>query len=373
MSGSIINLPGDFNISDFECDFLVEVNQDPCQAPQIIRDFDQTWNRISLIEIITRATIHFQGWPLAQGENKYEARLIQAWNAIRHFNPIGMTNKDGRNLLVITTGKNPESTKPFSEIYGISIAAILCERIYNVNYTSFTNVFGRHDFEFLHINQVMKVEAKGRFRRKGRKNALASIEEKFSTIRNFKQAIGIISYPSDTAKRRTPDIELVDPEGEDIKLEINEIKRRILKHYLSFFRVLDIPAIGVVEFLLRLKDKDLTEYLNLKHFFLFPVTEIKIVEIFGGDKVKIQGKEFWGRKTMLSGIPTILSNILKCNSDSKVYMFQGISVDTVMTLFSDKISTLLDQDQNRIGENSANENSIQIFLSDGCCVTIQAE
>src|SRR4051812_43514924 len=128
------------------------------------------WQKLSLLEIATRAVLHFDGAPLvpARGESQSDAELRRAWGQLADWGLRGV-EFDGRRRLVVEKGANPDALGRLSELLGEGIGLVLAERALGVPYTAFSRrTFKpkvKHDYDVTTPNGNVRVELRGRFRR----------------------------------------------------------------------------------------------------------------------------------------------------------------------------------------------------------------
>jgi hypothetical protein len=252
-------LPG-LPIPDDVVDILVHVDASRCPPPPQLSGFHDTWQRVSLLEIVTRGAMYFASDAPVVGANETaaDALMRRFWNEFNEARPRPV-RVGGRDRLVLSPPRADERGR-LTMLFGEAMAVLITERMFRVPYTSITRTPARHDHEFLGPTGVVRLEARGRFNGSGKDAAIAELDEKFSGARDFSRAVGVLSYPSDRPNRRRPDVEVLDPEGEPRQPTRSERIRRVLRHFAEYAgRTNAVALFDLYGFLLSLGDDDLAD------------------------------------------------------------------------------------------------------------------
>jgi len=301
-------------VPNLEADVWVQVAERPhCLAPRSLKAWLDRWERVHLAEIVYCGTLHYQhhAWDARTNPPDVEAQMRRVWEQLRHANPRTKARlvrpttspevKDCKDLLIVDPGSGDDARKQFSQIYGEAMGLTMAKRITHVSHAAITKVTSptpslRHDYELLRQDgSLLKLEAKGSFRRKSRTQALDSIDRKLASApcRDFRETLAILAYPSDTARRRTCDVEIVDPPGRARALDRAGQARRVLQHYFRFMCAHGARAADVVRNLLEMSDGALTAALDqgvqdLEHHAKAGLN------FAGRHRCWVRGDEYWG-------------------------------------------------------------------------------
>lgn len=233
-SGVVLpGLPG-LPIPDDVVHMHVHVDTSRCAPPRQISAFHDTWQPVSLLEIVTRGAMYFASDAPVVGtsETVPDALMRRFWNEFIEARPKSV--KVGSHDRLVLSPPSADERGRISMLFGEALAVLMAERTFRVPYTSITRTPERHDHEFLGPEGVVRLEARGRFNGAGKKRAIAELDQKFGGARNFSRAVGIIAYPSDRPNRRMSDIEIMDPEGEPQLPMRPERIRRVLRHFAEY-------------------------------------------------------------------------------------------------------------------------------------------
>lgn len=296
MIRGFVTLPGlpGLPIPDDVVDMHVHVDASRCVPPPEISAFHDTWQTVSLLEIVTRGAMYFGAdMPVVgAGESVADARMRRFWNDFIEARPKAV-RAFKRERLVLSPPSADEKGR-ISMLFGEAVAVIMAERMFRVPYTSITRTPDRHDHEFLGPNGVVRLEARGRFNGKGKNAAIAELDDKFGSARDYSRAVGVLSYPSDRPKRRRPDVEILDPEGNFLPPTRPERIRRVLRHFAEYARRANAGRLlSLYEFLLSLGDDELAGVFSPDRDSIF--VDDSLAPSGGPDVLSTSTAEYTGR------------------------------------------------------------------------------
>jgi len=329
-------LPG-HPIPDDVVQLLIAVDSGRCKPPAQIARFDRTWQSVSILELVTRGAMYFAADlapVLAPRETRAEAWMRRFWQDLVDARPRSVS--DGKHArLVFDRGNEPDEEARRSMLVGEALAVLMTERMFDIPYTAITRTPGRHDHEFLGNEGVVRVEARARFDRKGRQAAIAELDDKFGSTRNFARSVAVISYPSDRVRRTAADLEILDPEGDPQPPSRPDRMRAVLRHYEQYAERNGNEALFTLySFLLSLTDDDL---LPLFVSGRRTILDSAIPPSLGGDRVfRIGGETHLGYLRSGFAAPTWLGE----RGDGVV--FTGLWTGALERSLSSDIERLLD-------------------------------
>jgi hypothetical protein len=207
-----------------------------CKPPPAIARLHGKSFRIPLPELVARGALHFGGAARRSldVESQKQAEQRRVWTRLIEVDP-RVVKINGLDRLVINRPPTPDELGAATELLAEAIAFSVAERALSVplaafarqNFTSTV----RHDYDVQTPRGVVRLEVRGRFRRQGRLEAIDGLDEKFSSTRDFRQGIGILAYPTDSSRRTTADVEILDPEGTGARRSPRDESRALLRHF----------------------------------------------------------------------------------------------------------------------------------------------
>ncbi|WP_386069784.1 DISARM system helicase DrmA [Tahibacter sp. UC22_41] len=318
-------------------ELLVHVDTSRCTPPQQISAFHDTWQPVSLLEIVTRGAMYFAADAPVIGTNETaaDAFMRRFWNEFIEARPRPV--RVGRHDRLILSPPTADESGRITMLFGEAMAVLMAERMFQIPYTSITRTPARHDHEFLGPRGVVRLEARGRFNGRGREAAIAELDSKFSDTRDFSQAIGVLVYPSDRQARRRPDLEVLDPLSEPQSPKKSDLIRRVLRHYSEWaMRSGASSLIDLYGQLLSLRNDELTRaYSQSSGIFLDEGRGPSA----GPDVLSTRAGVYSGYVLDGFGAPSWIAGI---NESKNGVVFVGIWNGVVERTFTTAITDLLD-------------------------------
>ena len=315
-------------IPNQKVELLIHVNEDYCSAPNRIKKWHNQWMTLSIPEIVSSATVHFQGASLrrALNESKAQAQKRRAWERLWDHNPRGQS-ANGRTRLILNKGNNSDEQGQVSFLLGDALGVAAMKQIFKISLNAFKkrnfSQYVRHDFDVVVGRKILRLETRGRFDANNRSTAIDEVEDKFGHSRSFTQAIGALIYPSENPDRNRPDIELLDPEDTNAYLSNAALARHILRYYLDLLLDLGATASNLIRVLLKLNDADLIARLKagVEELQFRRNDRNQSTGLWGPTRFTIGEDEFWGVKYDNMRRPSWIKEELR---EKDVVLFWGI-------------------------------------------------
>jgi hypothetical protein len=220
--------------------------------------------KTSIAQLVGYSAIHFTGAELDRGKGFDQARLRNAWSQLADWDPRAVSYK-GTDKLVVASQVAARVIAGRGEVLAVGVALQLAIKIYGIPYPYWqvSSGLARWDLNTVTANgRMIKVEARGRFMRRGWKKAIQQVHKKFNTS-DFSIGAGILFAPRSSARTRKADVLIVDPTGETMDPRAHPELRSLLRHYAPFFAHQNFNAFA--KRLLKIAeapDKDFNNYLR---------------------------------------------------------------------------------------------------------------
>jgi hypothetical protein len=195
--------------------------------------------RLTIMEIVIRAGLHFSGAIIERGEGEEVAQMRMAWDFLKDWNLRGVPHAKDQNriVLVVEEQTNARVTATRSEILAFGVGYEAATRIYQIpaNQWETSEGLSTHDLQAFNAQgSLIRVELRGRLNRQHLGSAVSQVHDKFAQG-DFNNAAGIIFFPRTTNAARTADMLILDPLGTREPEPQTARFRILLRHYAPFF------------------------------------------------------------------------------------------------------------------------------------------
>lgn len=342
----------------------VTVNSTVCTPPQEIAEFHDQWLNIPLREIVLSGAIHYQNTnlPILPNEHALERRMRSTWEDIWKGSPRSQPVA-GRNRLLFGPIGDPDEQTRLSYILGDTIGVAVAKRIYGVSYAAFTkrnySPATRHDFEISVGGNAVMLETRGRYDKNHRIDALQQIAHKFGAVRNFNRAMGVLVYPSNNLNRSIEDVEIVDPEGDDVPPTRMSLARQVLSHYLPYFDEQNVSVRLVLRGLIAMSNEELESTLSNGASGIVEPRNARRIAHFGRTSLPLGGDSFYG--TYFAGWAAPRWGDISLGQREGLF-YWGISRQVIKRLGTLELFDLLPSTQGF--QATVTDDGVQLFLFD---------
>lgn len=195
---------------------------------------------LTISSIVAYGAMHFANAASGFiGLDEVRAMTLLAWTNLAAWSPRAVMLPSKTPRLVVSKLGNSRLQAFMSEILAVGVGLQIAKRFYSVPFRFWEASPGLSNFDYwthAPAGQKIRLEVRGRFNGSNLAPAVLQVENKFSAIKDFNRAMGVIFCPHDSLTPRATDIWLVDPENPDTEPQFPTIKfRMLLRHYAAFF------------------------------------------------------------------------------------------------------------------------------------------